>query len=124
MVEYNDFREADPSPQSLDALLLRKDLSQLKHPRTGVLVDVGWYGDAGGSAAASVLVEPDRRRQAVPAVEELRRARPRAQPSRAGDEQPDVLWSARVWQRIGCPHLKLFVGQFAVLSQSLRRFPS
>src|SRR4051812_626805 len=46
VVEYNDLREADPSPQSIDASLLREDLLQLKHPGTGVLVDVGWYGDA------------------------------------------------------------------------------
>lgn len=46
MIKYNDLREADPSPQSYDALLLREDLLQLKHSMTGVLVDVGWYGDA------------------------------------------------------------------------------
>lgn len=46
VVQSNDFREADPSPQSIDALLLREDLLQLKHRKTGVLLDVGWYGDA------------------------------------------------------------------------------
>ena len=46
MIEYNDLREADPSPQSFDAQVLREDLLQLKHSMTGVLVDVGWYGDA------------------------------------------------------------------------------
>ncbi len=35
-----------PSPQSVAALLLREDLLQLRHPKAGVLVDVGWYGDA------------------------------------------------------------------------------
>ncbi len=46
VVDYNDLREADPSPQSVAALLLREDLLQLRHPKAGVLVDVGWYGDA------------------------------------------------------------------------------
>jgi hypothetical protein len=46
VVQYNDLREADPSPQSIEALLLREDLLQLRHPKAGVLVDVGWYGDA------------------------------------------------------------------------------
>jgi hypothetical protein len=46
MVEYNDLREVDPSPQSIDSLLLREDLLQLRHPWADVLIDVGWYGDA------------------------------------------------------------------------------
>jgi hypothetical protein len=46
VVEYNDLREADASPLSIDAACLREDLLQLKHPRTGILVDIGWYGDA------------------------------------------------------------------------------
>ena len=46
MVQYNDLREADPSPEAVEALLLREDLLQLKQIKSGVLVDVGWYGDA------------------------------------------------------------------------------
>ena len=38
VVQYNDFREADPSPQSIDADLLREDLLQLK---TRLFVYVG-----------------------------------------------------------------------------------
>ena len=59
VVQYNDFREADPSPQSIDADLLREDLLQLKHPGTGILVDVGWYGDADSGEFAIYIQKGD-----------------------------------------------------------------
>src|SRR5947209_4319067 len=46
VVEYNDFREADPSAHSIETFLLCEDLLQLRHPKAGLLVDVGWYGNA------------------------------------------------------------------------------
>lgn len=59
VVEYNDLREADASPQSIDAAWLREDLLQLKHLRAGVLVDVGWYGDAESGEFAVYVQDGD-----------------------------------------------------------------
>jgi len=45
MIEYNDLREVDASPQSIGDWL-REDLLQLKQRKTNILIDAGWYGDA------------------------------------------------------------------------------
>lgn len=59
LVTYNDFREADPSPRAIDAGWLREDLLQIKRPEAGILVDVGWCGDAGSGGFALFAFEGD-----------------------------------------------------------------
>ncbi len=59
LVEYNDLREADASPRSIEAAWLREDLLQLKHPRAGLLLDVGWYGDAESGEFAVYVQDGD-----------------------------------------------------------------
>lgn len=44
-VEYNDFREVDATAEAVGSLVVREDLLQLRHLRSGVVVDLGWYGD-------------------------------------------------------------------------------
>ena len=59
MMLYNDFREADPSPQSIAGQVLRDDLLQIKHPRSDILIDVGWYGDADSGRFSISVQEGD-----------------------------------------------------------------
>lgn len=59
LVGHNDFREADPPPSPADADWLREDLLQLKHPKAGILVDVGWYGDVESGEFAILVHEGD-----------------------------------------------------------------
>ena len=58
IVEYNDFREVDPSGGSAGSDWLREDLLQLKYPAAGILIDVGWY-EEGDSGEFAVYVKED-----------------------------------------------------------------
>ena len=65
VVEYNDFREIDPSPQAVDQSWLREDLLQVKQPRIGILVDVGWYGVADSGQFVIFVHKGDFRRECL-----------------------------------------------------------
>ncbi len=57
-VNYNDFREIDPSAEAVQDLLLREDLLQLVLDEPRRVVDLGWYGGVEG-AFGVCCVEPD-----------------------------------------------------------------
>jgi hypothetical protein len=59
IVEYNDFREVDPPGGSVGSDWLREDLLQLKHAATGILIDVGWYGEGDSGEFAVYIKEGD-----------------------------------------------------------------
>ncbi|MFO0586952.1 MAG: hypothetical protein U0441_05410 [Polyangiaceae bacterium] len=57
-VSYNDFREVDPTPEAIEADLLREDLLQLVLNTPKRIVDLGWYGGAEGTYGV-ICCEPD-----------------------------------------------------------------
>jgi hypothetical protein len=57
-IKHNDLREADVSPLSIDAGLFHGDLLELKHLSTGILVHIGWHGDA-KSGRFAIYTESD-----------------------------------------------------------------
>ena len=58
-VTFHDFREVDPTPEAIEAMIVREDLLQLSHAEPPRVVDVGWYGTGEDAAFTVVCAEPD-----------------------------------------------------------------